>query len=853
MAPGRHPALVLLLAVALAILSIWAATRSHPSASIQDLLGKNDPAATAIAHLMRDFSSAEELLVLVSVPETASLSPSAKAPVVEGDRSDPERLLEFAASLQAALRQSPKTAPLCAEISYAAGNDFMAFFTREAIPAGLLYLDKDEYRAFVARLTPDSMRRELEQDESMMSAPGPVANALMKDPLRLRDFLTGRLKEQTGAFKTFEGRPEFISPDGKSLLFRIAGVKPPSDLDFAKLLTAQVQEVARAIPARGLQIDFAGAYAIAAASERAIRADLTESIVWSIVIMQAVFLLGYRSLLSFPIAIIPVALGLALAFGIHATIASGFTPLTAAIGAMLVGCGIDYPIYFISNFEAARARGLAVPQARESALRVLAVPLIAACATSVAGFTAIGMSGIQALRDFALLGGLGLIFALAGAVWILPAMLTLATRAGLWGGAGPRLGVGRLIRSVCAKPKVFLAACAIVAVASAVSFVRTGGVQFETDLHVMHPAPNPPLETQELIGKKFGAVDSMIVYFEAPTASELVAIAYRVQLALRSPQVAAAGISGSVGLPMFLPDPAAIPARAAEMSKLDPDRIIAEFDAEVRDTIFDPAAFDPFKAFLRRILTNTTGPSLEILAKYPAPFKMLVGANTDGRHSAVTFLSLDSTAHSDSRDAAVISVRAALKPVPEAVLTGLGVVGYDVARSVREDLPRITIFAAIAIITLLLVSLRSIRDSALALIPVAFGMVCLLGYMSVTGERLNMASALALPLLAGIGVDYGIFEVSMSQQARRAGEGADGLLTRIAASLHAMLLSATTNVIGFGTLAFTSVPAVQSLGRVITIGVLACMAGTLLILAPILVARAKRDKPAFGPTRSITP
>jgi len=80
----------------------------------------------------------------------------------------------------------------------------------------------------------------------------------------------------------------------------------------------------------------------------------------------------------------------------------------------------------------------------------------------------------------------------------------------------------------------------------------------------------------------------------------------------------------------------------------------------------------------------------------------------------------------------------------------------------------------------------------------------------------------------------------MSEQARVGGEGAEGLLTRIEASLHAMLISATTNIIGFGSLAFTSTPAVASMGRVIAVGVAASVCGTLLMLAPILITLARK-------------
>jgi len=270
----------------------------------------------------------------------------------------------------------------------------------------------------------------------------------------------------------------------------------------------------------------------------------------------------------------------------------------------------------------------------------------------------------------------------------------------------------------------------------------------------------------------------------------------------------------------------------------------ASIDAAVGESIFDPSAFADYKQFLRRLLTNTDGPTLETLDRYPDLQTLLVGTPRGqhaGQSSTVALLTLNRNIESaNEREAMVVNTRAALREIPGATLTGLSVVGYDVERSVRRDLPLVVGLALGAVVILLFLSLRSARALALALLPVAFGVLCLLGYMSLTGERFNLVNTVAIPLLIGVGVDYGIFEVSMSEQARVGGEGAEGLLTRIEASLHAMLISATTNIIGFGSLAFTSTPAVASMGRVIAVGVAASVCGTLLMLAPILITLARK-------------
>jgi predicted RND superfamily exporter protein len=865
--PLRRPALVLLIAAVLCAVSVWLASRSHASASLQDLIGRHNPAARALERVLGDFPSADELLLLVTL---------------EGIRENPEdgvqELRAFAAGLDTTLKTDPATAPLCKSIAHAASPQMIDFFKNEAIPAGLMYLDDAEFSAFTARLSPQAMREQLHQDEALIAAPGPAAQALaktlLKDPLRLREFLGSRLEQGRAGFRTWNNGPDFISPDGRSLLIRIAGTRPPSDLAFCKDFTAKVTRLADSIRPPTLKVQASGAYAIAAASESAIRRDLTGSVIGSIIVMQLVFLLGFRNLLAFLMAFAPVAIGLCVAFGVHALISPTLTPLTAVIGASLVGCAVDFSIYMLSYYENSRRSiadcGLRIADSKfgiktatrnpqsaiEDALSSLAVPLTAAAATSIVGFAAIAFSSVHALKDFAVLGALGLTLALAGVLWVLPAMLRLSERAGRFASAGPRFHVGRLVQFVDDHSRASIGACLLIAAIAGV-FAGQRPPRFETNLNVMHPSPNAPLATQQAIGEKFGAADTMLVYIEAKSPSDLVAASYKVEQALNSPAVTATGITGAMGLPTILPDPTAAPTRKQALAKLDAERILADFDAAVAESSFDPSAFTQFKDFLRSLLTSAPAPTLDTLAKYPDLRTMLTSSSG---LEAITIVTAGSPhphpvedehgitpqgAHDARvRDAQVETIRGALASIPGATLTGLTVIGYDVEHAVRHDLPIIIAAAAAAVFALLLLSLRSLKDAALACIPVVFGIAVLLGYMSIAGERLNLANTVAVPLLIGVGVDYGIFHVAMARQARH--EGREGILRRFAASTHAILLTATTSIIGFGSLAFTSTPAVQSMGRVVAIGIAACVAGALLLLAPVLAHRAKEPRRGSG-------
>jgi predicted exporter len=125
-----------------------------------------------------------------------------------------------------------------------------------------------------------------------------------------------------------------------------------------------------------------------------------------------------------------------------------------------------------------------------------------------------------------------------------------------------------------------------------------------------------------------------------------------------------------------------------------------------------------------------------------------------------------------------------------------------------------------------------------------FGLACLLAFMRLTGQKLNMINLIAFPLLVGIDVDYGIFLVMAVRRRELRGLTVGELPDRLHPAAAAVLLCAATTTLGFGSLAFTSIPAVQSLGVAVMVGVASCVAGTFLLVIPILLLIARRKDAA---------
>src|SRR4051794_11121440 len=149
--PARRPVAALVVAAVIAALCVVAVRRVHPSASLEAMMSKNDPAVKAAVRVLNAFPAAEELLVLATVPE---------------QRADVDRLLGFARRLEEGIRKSPEASRLCDSISYQADPQFREYIEKELVPSGLYYLDRPSFEAARARLTREQMAEQFRQNEA---------------------------------------------------------------------------------------------------------------------------------------------------------------------------------------------------------------------------------------------------------------------------------------------------------------------------------------------------------------------------------------------------------------------------------------------------------------------------------------------------------------------------------------------------------------------------------------------------------------------------------------------------------------------------------------------------------------
>ena len=114
----------------------------------------------------------------------------------------------------------------------------------------------------------------------------------------------------------------------------------------------------------------------------------------------------------------------------------------------------------------------------------------------------------------------------------------------------------------------------------------------------------------------------------------------------------------------------------------------------------------------------------------------------------------------------------------------------------------------VAVLGMVLWRYRSLRRSLAAILPAVLASAATLAVLSMLGVQLDLFHVLGVLLVLSMGEDYGVFLVE--------NDGGEDLP---ATALGIVLASATT-VASFGFLAMSEIPALRSLGQIVSLGVL---------------------------------
>jgi predicted RND superfamily exporter protein len=154
-------------------------------------------------------------------------------------------------------------------------------------------------------------------------------------------------------------------------------------------------------------------------------------------------------------------------------------------------------------------------------------------------------------------------------------------------------------------------------------------------------------------------------------------------------------------------------------------------------------------------------------------------------------------------------------------------VSRDLGEVLEEDFVLAAWLVAAAILVLVAVAFRQPGRALLSLAPVALGILFMLGTLGLAGTEISLMTLMALPIVLGLGVDFGVYFTA--RLAATGGDAAEALKS----VGPAIVVAGLTTLAGFAALLSADLEGLRTLGLAVVLGAGYSLAASVFIL-PIL-------------------
>lgn len=572
-----------------------------------------------------------------------------------------------------------------------------------------------------------------------------------------------------------------------------------------------------------------------------IKHDVERLSALSLALVVGLLLLVYRSPRTLALGLVPVLSGVAAGLALVSLVFGTVHGLTLGFGTTLIGEAVDYSIYlFVQS-----ARPSAGPEVRASLHAWIAAywPTIRlGMLTSVCGFASMLFSGFPGLVQLGVYSIAGLVAAAAVTRYVLP---HLHRRAIAVRDLSP-LGA-RLADAARAAPRLRWPFAALM-IGAVTALVLHRGQLWSHELSALSPVPAASQALDATLRADVGAPDVRYLVVVSGT-SEQAALEGAEKIAARlQPLVDAGALAGFDSPSRFLPSDATQRARRASLPPANvlEERMcsaLADQAIEVKPAVFAPFIADVEQArnapLLRRADLRGTSMGLAVdalLNERAGRWQAMLSLRAPNAASAATPNARPSPSQGTSvdepdLDAKRVEAAVASAHVPDALFVDLKreadtlYIDY-----VREDI-RLSLAGLAAIVALLFAALRDARRVAGTLAPLMAAVLAVTAGFALAHEPLTILHLIGLLLIVAIGSNYALF-FNRRDAASPTGSSApsQGIAPQ---TLVSLLVANLATVAGFGLLAFSRVPMLESFG--LTVGPGAMLA---LLFSAILAPRA---------------
>jgi hopanoid biosynthesis associated RND transporter like protein HpnN len=590
-----------------------------------------------------------------------------------------------------------------------------------------------------------------------------------------------------------------------------------------------------------------------------------QSMVWasvlSLIAVAVVISAGFGGLRHALMANGVLMIGMAWAFAWATASVGHLNILSVTFTVTMIGVGIDYGTYYVGRYLESRRRGVSCEEALLETSESVGPGILTGAITTAIAFFCASLTSFVGVAELGTIAGGGILLCCAAELLVLPAVLAIVDRSVLGRRLPEPVPVHAWLDPLMRRPRL------VVLAGMACTMAVAGGLhELDYDHNLLNMQPDG-LESVEVEKKLLEECDQS-VWYALSIADSREQLLERKERLVALPNVERVDEIASL-LPadeeLKRPVIARVRDRLAGLPERPPqipvDRLetlgetLAWAHAEVvkrpgglrtawhieriRDTLrrlTPEECYRTVSAFQQRaagdllsrlhalaVVADPEPPTLDDLP--PSLVERFVGSS--GRHLLKIYGRGDIW-NFDSLERFVHDVRSV---DPRA--TGNPLQAYEASLEMKRSYEQAALAALVVILGVLWLDFRNVGHAVLAALPLFVGMLQMFGLMGLVGIDLNPANLIGIPLILGIAVDYGVHV--MHDAIERPGP-----YRMSASTANSVLVDALTTILGFGALMVANHRGLESLGRLLSLGVTTCTISALVLLPALLTMLRSR-------------
>lgn len=596
------------------------------------------------------------------------------------------------------------------------------------------------------------------------------------------------------------------------------------------------------------------------------------SMMWASVLsmigVSLLFVAGFGGIRHALLANVVLLIGMSWAFGFVTLSVGHLNILSVSFTVTLIGIGIDYGVHYISRYLQLREQRMDVRTALIQTSGSIGPAITTGAVTTAISFFAAGFTEFTGIAELGIIAGGGLLFCAIAQLFVLPPLIALVDQSNINLKLPAPLPVHRWIAPVMRWPRLVL----MVTVAGSI-FVA-GGIK---DLWYDHNLLNLQPEGLESVALEEQLLEkcNQSVWYALSIADSREELLERKARFLQLPSVERTEEIVSL-LPVdhetkrpiierIQQRLAGLPERPPVIAVDRPEHLgrvlghMQDLIAREQDGAVAARQLDETRNLLRRLplgdcyatlshfqqqmagdmlgrlyaLKNMADPDPPRLTDLPSSLvDRFVGQH--GKH-LLKIYGRGNIWDMQSLERFVKDVRSV-----DPRVTGNPLQAHEASLQMKHSYEQSALYALAIILVVLWLDFRNLTDVILASLPLGVGVVLMFGLLGYWEIPLNPANMIALPLILGIGIDYGVHIV----HEYRAQQGPYRMSSSTAV---AVFVDSLTTIVGYGALMVASHRGLQSLGRVLTIGVSTCLFCSVVILPALLAWLSRNRTPPAEP------